>query len=264
MIKEINLASWNEFEAHVQAIRKQVAHPNALLFRGQRDAAWRLDTTLDRQFGEPVSAHRYYRLVAVAQPQVETFTSREWAPLEYSEVEKWAKDYDSINTMKIPAYEFLIYLRHHSFPSPLLDWTRSPYVAAYFAFAHAVTGSVAVYVYSEYGKGGKASSSAHPRIKQFGSYVRGHSRHFLQQSEYTSCVYFDSDENEFHFVPHDDVFETSIDGDDQDLLWKFTFPASERIDVLRRLDAHNLNAFSLFQTDEALLETIALREIELR
>src|SRR5579871_975887 len=35
---------------------------------------------------------------------------------------------------QFPGYDYMAYLRHHGFPSPLLDWTRSPYVAAFFAF----------------------------------------------------------------------------------------------------------------------------------
>jgi len=47
-------------------------------------------------------------------------------------------------------------------------------------------------------------------------------------------------------------------------LWKFNIPWGERIKVLKLLDDHNVNAFSLFDSDEALLETIALRELTFR
>jgi hypothetical protein len=32
------------------------------------------------------------------------------------------------------SYDFMTRLRHHGFPSPLLDWPQSPYTAAFFAF----------------------------------------------------------------------------------------------------------------------------------
>ena len=45
----------------------------------------------------------------------------------------------------------------------------------------------------------------------------------------------------------------------QDLLWKFNIPWSERVRVPKLLDDHNINAFSLFEDHDALLETLALR-----
>lgn len=50
----------------------------------------------------------------------------------------------------------------------------------------------------------------------------------------------------------------------QDFLFKYDIPSSERIEVLRRLDEYNLNAFSLFDTEETLLETMWFREHDLK
>jgi hypothetical protein len=51
----------------------------------------------------------------------------------------------------------------------------------------------------------------------------------------------------------------------QDVLWKFNIPSTERLKVLRLLnDDYNINAFSLFGSEESLMETMALRELDLR
>ena len=51
-----------------------------------------------------------------------------------------------------------------------------------------------------------------------------------------------------------------------DATWKFNLPANakERLKVLKLLDRSNINAFSLFQSEESLMETMALRELDFR
>lgn len=65
----------------------------------------------------------------------------------------------------------------------------------------------------------------------------------------------------WRFVPHETVFGRN--NPEQDVLWKFSIPWTARVKVLKSLDDHNVNAFSLFESDEALLETIALRRLTL-
>jgi hypothetical protein len=69
------------------------------------------------------------------------------------------------------------------------------------------------------------------------------------------CVAF---ENQMRFANHEDVLARR--DPHQDLLWRFNIPWRERTKVLKSLDAYNLNAFSLFGSEESLMETVSLRE----
>jgi hypothetical protein len=69
---------------------------------------------------------------------------------------------------------------------------------------------------------------------------------------------------EWHYASHEDVFagkDDFIGLKSQDQLWKFTLPRSERAQVLAYLDEHNLNAYSLFGSEESLMEMMAPREL---
>jgi FRG domain len=157
---------------------------------------------------------------------------------------------------------YLAHLRHGGFPSPLLDWTRSPYVAAYFAFSRVRHDhDVAVYAYRERPNNMKIGGSDSPQIISFGPVIKTHKRHFRQQSRYTVCTRFE--QGQWSFVPHDSVFDVR-DHLQQDLLWKITLPASERRKALEFFDKTNLNEFTLFDSEEGLLEMLAARVIDMR
>lgn len=267
-MEQENLDNWEDFETRIESlnIERLVARSEHLgshshyLFRGQADSSWNLKTTLDRADDTNWSFSKYFRLISIARPQIETFTNNRWDIDNWPDLREWATKYDNLHSTQFPGYEYLVYLRHHGFPSPFLDWSRSPYVAAFFAFITPHSDRVAIYIYQEYSGHGKSGSSKDPQIARFGPYVRSHSRHFLQQSEYTIAAQYNDEM--WHFAQHEDVFSRSEQH--QDKLWKLTLPSTERNKVLRTLDAHNLNSFSLFQTEESLLKTIAVREIELQ
>lgn len=272
-MNEINLNSWQDFEDQLKILAdkrrdrrtNKYVNVSPFLYRGHADREWPLSTTLERYLKKYLKKNissfltfkSYYKIINAAKTQIETFTNQNWPipiPEEYNE---WAGRSDLASLLKFPAYEYMIYLRHHGFPSPLLDWTHSPYIAAYFAFNNIPdhVKQVSIFTLLEYAGEGKSFGGDKPCIQSLGPYVKSHKRHFLQQSEYTICTIFG--ENGWEYSDHERVF--SKDNQNQDVLLKFNIPSTERLKVLKFLDNYNLNSYSLFGTEESLMDTMALR-----
>lgn len=258
----VELDSFERFEMksatlHEELIRKKGtagSKLSPLLFRGHAKASWRLKTTLERYTCRSYSMEDYYRVMEAVRPAVQSFTERRWdLPHEYS--------FDGPFPQSPQSYEFMVYLRHHGFPSPLLDWTRSPYVAAFFAFNSARDDDcVAIYTYVEYPDLGKAGNLEEATIVGCGPYITTHPRHFQQQSEYTYCKKRVKDK--YVYCSHEEAFGRN--DENQDVLNKFILPASERKAVMERLHLMNISAYSMFGSEESLLSTMAYHEIENR
>jgi len=187
------LSSWEAFEAELDErqgeFEMRTGYRTALLFRGHGDARWALDTTLERAAQRNMKLSEYHRVISSMKAEVESFTERAWEIPALSAVQGVFSEYDTGSRElwqgNYPAYDYLTHLRHHGFPSPLLDWSRSPYVAAFFAFRRPGAGAefVSIFLYDERPANIKLSDSRGPTIHRFGPNVRTHRRHFLQQSE---------------------------------------------------------------------------------
>ena len=265
----LKVADWETFEQHLKDLRGAHGSPSyPLLFRGQCNSEWKLETTLDRTAKKDLLFTSYYQLICGRMgPEVKTFAGVD-VPEYTSAVFKKFSDRELLMTFEFPPmdlYRYMVYLRHFGFPSPLLDWSRSPYVAAFFAFRdepHAKVTERTIYAYCKSAGGAVGGAVGEPTIHPIGPYVQTHHRHFRQRCDYTMCARFDTTCDQWRFDSHQKVIDHRRPN--QDLLWKFDLPSGERERVLRLLNDYNLNAFSLFGSEESLLETMWLREYMLR
>jgi len=268
---EVLIDSWDDFIKHVenlQAERDANAKRSSilvseLLFRGHPDSCMKLETTLERSIQHQITLSDYYNFVYIIRAKIESMTGKKWSIPSRDEFDKWLDEQKYPIDDGFPGDEYFAYLRHHGLPSPLLDWTRSPYVAAYFAMTPQPRKEVqhsAIYVYQEYTSTAKISDFDEPTISCLGPYFGTDRRHYLQQSEYTICTIGKG--KSLKFAPH----ETIVNRDDstQDLLWKLIIPISERRNFIERVQRMNINPYSLFETEDSLMDDIFLSEIFLR
>lgn len=283
-MEEIEIVSWSEFGEALNRIhqlrgsieKRHGGRPlDKAIFRGVGNSRWGLETTLERSFpmersAPVVTLSGYYRKITTSQPAVETMTGKEWEDLPdwptfqrmlNERAEEWI---DCLLGQNAAIYRYLVYLRHHSFPSPLLDWTASPYVAALFAFDAMDKDAEHLALYA-YLQDTIHASSADEHFFVVGPYIRTHPRHYLQQSRYSLCVSLrveGSGEDrrvDYLFCPHEQVL-TRDRQSNTDLMVKLKIPADQRRAALEQLDSMNINPFSLFGSEESLIRTVARRE----
>lgn len=255
IIGEKEPLTWKEFEGYVENDFQSVKPGYSYwIYRGQSNSEWSLETSLERFLKdeeldhdqENYSAERYYLYLSAIVPAINSLTTHHFPQFDHNEI-------SILSALRLPQYELLYFARHHGFPSPLLDWTVSYYIAAFFAFRHAKPKqNVAIFAYQHLNGG---SSRTTPMINQLGPYVETHHRHYRQQGMYTFCCIYDN--QKALFKSH----ELAIEGNSKNChVRKFILKGEEKEEVLRKLFMMNINEYTLFGDDESLIRMLAFKE----
>jgi FRG domain-containing protein len=105
------ISTWKEFKEYAATLT-----PCRFLFRGQENNKWKLRTSFHR----------------TGRASIPKFSIQDMTALHRHLSGMTAHRFDLGNALDNAA--FLNLVQHHGYPTPLLDWMQSPFIAAYFAY----------------------------------------------------------------------------------------------------------------------------------
>lgn len=221
----IRKKTWESFRDWLSGYFQESAERRQqLVFRGHRDAGWPLLTTLDRihQFGDDDKRKRFN------EELIEAFRA-----------ELLHVDSEGAAELRGTAMELLA--RHQGLPSPLMDWTESPYIAAFFAFANCTDDDrqkTAIWMMDRV----KMEPAVDLAVVDDSSLLRFNQRAVRQRGIFIRVGK-----------------SISLDESIGDALTKIVIPATEYRRALAELDAMTINATYLFADMEAAARTAHFR-----
>lgn len=237
----VQLSSWLYFYdfIHERFADERILDSPSYVFRGQRSSAWKLVSTLDRLIGESGSDEDRADHLRRFQQAARGRRGPNPPPLE-DENDWWALG------------------QHFGLATPLVDWTSSPFVAAYFAFIEDGHGRVdqtehrVVFALHEPLAAAKSREAV-------GLRVGGRRSPGYQLTSGLQFVRPQSDENP-RLINQGGLFTRCPDGDDMEswvrrnfagendgyILMKILIPDRDREVCLRDLNRMNINHLSLF------------------
>lgn len=161
------------------------------------------------------------------------------AKKEYLSIVTGENKGDEINHSSV--FNYMIFLRHHGFPSPILEWSSSQYIAAFFALIDEEQegkGDIAIFMLKQSYPTGPGGPN--PYLVTFNKFLNTTKRHFVQQCFYTVCIR--NERSKYYFVPHEEASNEGIQ------VVKYIIKNVNDDKVLEKLKKMNISHYSMYDS----------------
>jgi len=231
--------TWNDFK---NVVSKLAETKRNYYCRGHADEKWKLQTTFHReasrngitllQYLDTIIPEVHYHISAVRNEIIDLRKEEEFGA-------------------------FLALIQHHGFPTPLLDWTLSPYIAAYFAFKEVndqfpASENIKIYIfnYLEWTRSFQQVLNLRDINVQYVSvlrpYARFNPRIVPQQGAFTVT---NVDDMEAY------IYSRSVEVN-KTFLYTTLLSVKEKPNVLRELNLMGINEMTLFPSIDGICRAI--------
>jgi len=248
--KEIVLRDWDQFARFATQLEAGPPHKLRYLYRGQANSQWDLTPSLIR-------LAKKSGLLAIPQ---EILNLEAAALIHFQrQAHLHLSGYDISTVHRQDFCFWWILMQHYGVPTRILDWTRSPFVALYFAIEQQEENDGAIWAF-HVGSVWKGLKEKYPEYKALPEHEMDQPKFFSETVE--SLLMLSANKQTDRMVAqqtsltispyilgdHGEIIKETLSENDYkgDVLVKLVVPKNLKAEFMRNLMPMNINAQSLF------------------